>query len=182
MSTLLTLKDFETIYKETYDITLKYIVCKCSNIDDVNDLIQDTYTELYSMIKRKKYLELNNIQNYIIGIANKKIKQHYGILYRMKLSSLWIKENDEEKIIDIPSDIDIELETLNNLNANAVWEYIKKKDIRVVKVFYLYYCFELKISQIAIELKISESNVKNILYRTIKDIRKNVKIEGDMDG
>ena len=43
------------------------------------------------------------------------------------------------------------------------------------------YCLELKISQIAIELKISESNVKNILYRTIKDIKKNVKIEGDID-
>lgn len=26
----------------------------------------------------------------------------------------------------------------------------------------------------------SESNVKNILYRTIKDIKENVKIEGDI--
>lgn len=181
MSTQLTLKDFETIYEETYNKTLKYIVCKCSNIEDVNDLIQDTYTELYSMLKRKKQLELDNVANYIIGIANKKIKRYYGILYRLKLSSLWINENDEEKIMDIPSGIDIEAETLENLNAKEVWKYIKKKDIRVVKVFYLYYCLELKISQIAIELKISESNVKNILYRTIKDIRKNIKIEGDID-
>lgn len=181
MSTQITLKDFETIYEETYDRTLKYIVCKCSNIDDVNDLIQDTYTELYSMLKRKKKLELDNIANYVIGIANKKIKQYYGILYSLKISSLWIKENNKEKIMDIPSDIDIEAETLEILNANEVWQYIKKKDIRVIKVFYLYYCLELKISQIAIELKISESNVKNILYRTIKDIKKNIKIEGDID-
>lgn len=27
----------------------------------------------------------------------------------------------------------------------------------------------------------SESNVKNILYRTIKDIKENVKIEGDIN-
>lgn len=53
MSTQLTLKDFETIYEETYNRTLKYIVCKCSNIEDVNDLIQDTYTELYSMLKKR---------------------------------------------------------------------------------------------------------------------------------
>lgn len=119
--------------------------------------------------------------NYIIGIANKKIKQHYGILYSLKLSSLWKKENSEEKIMDTSSDIDIESEVLDNINANEVWQYIKKKDIRVIKIFYLYYCLELKISQIAIELKISESNVKNILYRTIKDIKKNVKIEGDID-
>ncbi len=181
MSTQLTLKDFETIYEETYNRVLKYIVCKCSNIEDVNDLIQDTYTELYSILKKKEHLELDNVVNYIIGIANKKIKRYYGILYSLKLSSFWITKNNEEKIIDIPSDIDIESETLDNLNANEVWEYIRKKDIRVVKVFYLYYCFELKISQIAIELKISESNVKNILYRTIKDIKKNIKIEGDID-
>lgn len=181
MSTQLTLKDFEIIYEETYNQTLKYIVCKCSNIEDVNDLIQDTYTELYSMLKRKKQFELDNVANYIIGIAHKKIKKHYGILYSLKLSSIFIKENDEEKNMDIQSDIDVESEVLDNLHANEVWEYIKKKDIRVVKVFYLYYCLELKISQIAIELKISESNVKNILYRTIKDIRKNIKIEGDID-
>lgn len=44
MSTQLNLKDFEKIYEETYDKTLKYIVCKCSNIEEVNDLIQDTST------------------------------------------------------------------------------------------------------------------------------------------
>lgn len=181
MSTQVTLKDFETIYEETYDRTLKYIVCKCSNIEDVNDLIQDTYTELYSMLKKKKKLQLDNIANYIIGIANKKVKRYYGILYSLKISSLWIKENNEEKIMDISSDIDIEYETLENINANEIWKYIKEKDIRVIKVFYLYYCLELKISQIAIELKISESNVKNLLYRTIKDIKKNLKIEGDID-
>lgn len=181
MSTQVTLKDFETIYEKTYDRTLKYIVCKCSNIEDVNDLIQDTYTELYSMLKRKKKLQLDNIANYIIGIANKKIKRYYGILHSLKLSSLWIKENNKEKIMDIPSNIDIEYETLEHINANQIWKYIKEKDIRVIRIFYLYYCLELKISQIAIELKISESNVKNILYRTIKDIKKNIKIEGDID-
>ncbi len=126
MSTQITLKDFETIYEETYDRTLKYIVCKCSNIEDVNDLIQDTYIELYSMLKRKEKLQLDNIANYIIGIANKKIKRYYGIFYSLKLSSLWIKENNEEKIMDIPSDIDIEYETLENINANEIWKYIKK--------------------------------------------------------
>lgn len=181
MSTQLTLKDFETIYEKTYNITLKFIVCKCSNIEDVNDLIQDTYTELYSMLKKKKQIELDNVTNYIIGIANKKIKKHYGILYNLKFSSIFTKEDNEEKIKDIPSDCNIEDEVLNNLNAKEVWEYIKKKNIRVIKVFYLYYCLELKISQIAIELKISESNVKNILYRTIKDIKNNIKIEGDID-
>lgn len=81
----------------------------------------------------------------------------------------------------MPDNFDLEAETIKKLNAEAVWQYIKSKNIKVIKVFYLYYCAELKISQIAEELNISESNVKNILYRNIKDIKENVKIEGDIN-
>ena len=129
MSTQISLKDFEEIYNQTYDKTLKYIICKCSNIEDVNDLLQDTYVELYKILKRKRYIE----------------------------------------------------DAITKFNAQEVWRYIKKKDIKVIKIFYLYYYSEFKISEIAKELNLSESNVKNVLYRTIKDIKKNVKIEGDLD-
>ena len=53
MSAQISLENFEEIYKATYNSTLKYIICKCSNIEDVNDLLQDTYVELYKILKRK---------------------------------------------------------------------------------------------------------------------------------
>lgn len=180
MSTQLSLENFEEIYNSTYNHTLKYIICKCSNIEDVNDLIQETYVELYKKLKRKKYIVLENYQNFIIGIAKKKIQRHYGIMYKLKVQSIW-NEQDEEYELNIPANIDIEADAIIKLNAEMVWKYIKKKDIKVIRIFYLYYCLELKISQIAQELAMSESNVKNILYRTIKDIKKNIKIEGDMN-
>ena len=37
------LKQFDKIYNLTYNHVLKYIICKCSNIEDVNDIIQETY-------------------------------------------------------------------------------------------------------------------------------------------
>ena len=73
MSAKLYLENFEEIYNDTYDRTLRYIITKCSNIDDVNDLLQDTYVEFYKLLQKKKYIELDNCQNYIIGIAKKKI-------------------------------------------------------------------------------------------------------------
>ena len=157
-----------------------YIVCKCSNIDDVNDLLQETYVELYKNIKRKQYLILENYQSYIIGIAKKRIQKYYGLLYKFRTLSV-SKDNNEEYEIELPDNIDIEAEIVTKMNAEKVWKYIKQKNINTVKVFYLYYYSELKISQIAKELNMSESNVKNILYRTIKDIKNNVKIEGDID-
>lgn len=158
-----------------------YIVCKCSNIDDVNDLLQETYVELYKNIKRKQYLILENYQSYIIGIAKKRIQKYYGLLYKFRTLSVSKDNNEEEYEIELPDNIDIEAEIVTKMNAEKVWKYIKQKNINTVKVFYLYYYSELKISQIAKELKMSESNVKNILYRTIKDIKNNVKIEGDID-
>ena len=43
MSTQIQEKDFENIYQNTYNKLLKYIVIKCNNIDDINDILQDTY-------------------------------------------------------------------------------------------------------------------------------------------
>ena len=181
MSTQLSLKKFEEIYDETYKTTLKYILCKCSNIDDVNDLLQDTYIELYHILKRKQILELENCNNYIIGIAKNMIRKYYGLFYSLKMNSLYRELDGEEVLIEIPADINLEAETIKRLKAEEVWKFIKKKKAVVIKVFYLYYCLELKISQIAIELGIGESKVKNILYRTIQEIKKNIEMEGDED-
>lgn len=54
MSTQISLEKFEEIYSRTYKNTLKYILLHCQNLDDVNDIIQDTYVELYKNVKRKK--------------------------------------------------------------------------------------------------------------------------------
>ncbi len=136
---------------------------------------------MYKILKKKKLLVLDNYQNYIIGIAKKKIQKYYGLLYKAKISSNVKDDNNQETKLEIPANLDIEAETIEKLDAEKVWKYIKQKDIIIFKVFYLYYFSELKISQIAEKLDMNESNVKNILYRTIKDIRKNVKLEGDID-
>lgn len=153
-------------------------MCKCSNIDDINDLIQETYVELYKVLKKKKLIVLDNYQNYIIGIAKKKIQKYYGLLYRFKKMPIW-KDDNEEYELEVPADLDMEADIVTKLNAEEVWKYIKQKNIIVVKIFYLYYYMDLKLYQIAEELNLTESNVKNILYRTIKHIKDNIKIEGD---
>lgn len=173
MSTQVSLENFEQIYESTYQRTLKYILCRCHKMEDVNDLIQDTYVEFYHILNKKKYLQLENTTNFVIGIAKKKLQRYYGFFYQIK--NLSVKEDEME----IPSDQNIEEDMIKKLNAEEVWKYIKKKNIRVIQIFYLYYCFELKIAEIAKELQISESNVKNLLYRTIKEIRENIQIEGD---
>ena len=181
MSTQITPDNFQEIYNASYSQVLRYIVCKCSNMDDVNDLIQDTYLEFYNILKRKGMIKLDNYTNYIIGIANKKLKKHYGLLYRLKINSLYENSNDEEYEIEIPSNFDIEQNTLDKIEIDELWKLLKLKDIKIFKVFYLFYNEEYKIVDIAKELNLSQSNVKNIIYRTLQELRNKVKIEGDAD-
>ena len=159
-------KDFEEIYQKTYNKALRFIVVKCNNIDDINDIIQDTYIEFLKILKKKKKLELDNITNYILGIANNVIKRHY---YKKKHIIDTFFDEDEANIKD---NIDLEQDFITKENVTEVWKYIKSKDILTIKIFYLYFVLELKISEISNELEINESTVKNRLYRTLKEIKK----------
>ena len=45
-----TLDEFSKIYDETYNDVLRYVVCKCSNISDVEDIIQNIYLDVYKKL------------------------------------------------------------------------------------------------------------------------------------
>ena len=94
MSTQITKEQFELIYNETYNKTLKYIICKCNKLEDVNDIIQDTYVELYKNLKRKNKLEIEKIDDYIIGITKNILKKYYK---NKKINSKKIEETPAKK-------------------------------------------------------------------------------------
>lgn len=60
-----------------------------------------------------------------------------------------------------------------------VWNYIESKGGVTPKIFSLYYLFDMKISEISKELDLKESNVKNHIYRTLKEIKEKFKRKGE---
>ncbi|MBE5820875.1 MAG: sigma-70 family RNA polymerase sigma factor [Clostridiales bacterium] len=166
----LNLKQFNSIYEKTYNQVLKYIVCKCSNMEDVNDIIQETYIEVYNAIVKKKKIE--DFEKYIIGIAKNKVNKYYTLLYRLQNISIFPTKNDEIELLDnIKSDIDVEQIIIKADDIEKIWDYLKTKKIIIQKVFYLYYELDLTIKEIANELNIGESYTKNCLYRTLKELQ-----------
>ena len=59
------INDFEHIYNEQYNNTLKYIIIKTNSLSCVNDIIQDTYLELYKKLK-KGTISVTDINSYIL--------------------------------------------------------------------------------------------------------------------
>ncbi len=166
------LKQFNEIYDKTYSTVLKYVVIKCSNINDANDIIQEIYLELWRIINKKE-LDVTNIKSYLIGIANNKIKKHYTLIQKFRTISIFSKnENDIDLIDNVGDDFNLDRFIVEKEEYEKAWDYIKtKKNQDIPKIFYLYYNLELSIREISKELKVSESYIKNIIYRTLKELR-----------
>lgn len=162
--------NFEEIYNKTYTRMLKFAVVKCNNIDDVNDIIQDTYIELLKIMKKKKVIPTENLENYVLGIANNVIKRHYSKKRKDKVIIYYPnKENDED--IEIKDEFDIEQDFIKKENVEIVWEYLKNKDLKTMKIFYLYFVFGMQLKEISKTLEMTESNIKNKIYRTLKELK-----------
>ena len=162
------LRKFNKIYDETYSDVLRYVIIKCHNINDANDILQDTYLEFWKILN-KKDIEESNIRSYLIGVAINKIKRYYSLLGRIKTISFFDKDKNMD--LDLKSNIDIENLVINNSDWNLIWDYIKnKKNQDIPKIFYLYYKLEMSIKEISEELEVTESYVKNLIYRTLKEL------------
>lgn len=161
MTDNLALTKFEKLYADSYESVSNYVICNCSNIEDVKDIIQNIYIDVF------KHIERIEETSYVIGIARNKIKDYYRFNYK-KIFNFFEKNNN--LIEELPSDINIEENFLNNTNIDEIWDYLKSKSVIISKIFYLHYYLDLTIKEISLELKISESSVKNYLYRTLKEL------------
>lgn len=173
-----TLKTFDELYYDTYDYVLKYVVCNCSKLNDVEDIVQNVYMEAYKQIL--KGVKISNFKAYVLGIAKNKVKDYYRFCYKEKILSFFSDFEDNKTSLEISSDINIQNDLIISEKINFVFEYLKTKKIIVFKIFYLYYYFGLTIKEISKELGTTESNVKHNLYRTLGEL-KNLLESGELE-
>lgn len=134
---------FEEIYNHTYNRTLKFIVIKCNNIEDINDIIQDTYLELLNKMKRNKLEKVENIDNYILGIATNVIKRHYTKKKKENIISYDDEDNITELLIQDNFDLEESIITkYNNVTTRKSFPKSKKIYIRIFNLGYTMYEME----------------------------------------
>ena len=160
-------KKFEKIYKETYTNSLRYIICNCRNIEDAEDILQETYLELYKVLSDKK--KIINYHSYIFFIAKNKIIRKNNSNQKLK-SIPMPQEYDNEEMMDIDSGINLEEDFITKDNVNKILNYINSKNHDTAKIFYLHFILDMSFKEISKELSIKESTVKSNLYRMLKNI------------
>lgn len=159
---------FETIYRATFNILSKYVYFKVANISDVEDIIQNIYINFYTYIV-KKNKEVDNVQSYLIQIANNELTKYYK-----SKKELPITFSDETNYIieNIQSDINIEHDLLNTFEPIKVFELVKELELIDQKIIGAHFRYEMTFNEIALSLHISENTVKTRYYRALKELKK----------
>lgn len=121
-------------------------------------ILQNIYLEVYKNIGKVKD------KNYVFGIAKNVMKKYYRFKF--------MKKSDEVLYDNISDNINLEKSVMEKFDTELVWNYLKKKSGNVSKIMYLYYYEDFTIKQIADTLNLTESNVKNYIYRTLKELRR----------
>lgn len=152
------LDKFDVVYNESYKDISRYVVLNANNIGDVKDILQNIYLEVY------KNIDKVSDKNYVFGIAKNVLKKYYRFKFLRK---------DDTVITDnIKSNINLEKTVMDKFDTELVWKYLKKKNNNIAKIIYLYYYEDFTIKEIANSLNLTESNVKNYIYRTLKELRR----------
>jgi len=175
MSNPNTASRFDEIYNCTNKAVLAFITAKCGRITDVGDIFQETYMELYRVLDKRGADYVTNEKALVMRLARQKISRHYSLMERLKMFVSISPANDGDDGVDLldfaAEDFLTEDAAVNNVLYEDVRRIIKSKPDDVQKVFYLMYEVGLTIPEIAKALSIKESNVKNKLYRTLKELR-----------
>jgi RNA polymerase sigma factor (sigma-70 family) len=165
---------FEKLYDDTHKDVVKYVAVRCHPLD-IEDVVQEVYAEVYRTIQTKGIDYIQNNKSFIIHIAKTKV----SYFYRMrKKNPIFLSVEDEfqdiEDVTAVDWQQDIEDSLLTLQSVNLIWNEIKSMPEDTQRIIYLFYYCDLTISQIACEFNISESNVKNKLYRAMKKISANL--------
>ncbi len=171
------INEFNRIYNETYAILRKYVAARCSDINYVPDILQQSYLDYYKLIFKKGIGHVNNPLSVLFKIAKRKIFRYYSLKDRLKIfipNTQKDRESHEYLLTDNEGIYEhlVDDKILQSIEIERLWSIINNYPADTRKIFYLYFYEEMTLSKIAENMRLSLSNVKHRLYRTLDEIRK----------
>lgn len=161
---------FTELYDTTYREMLRYVVTRCRNVGDIPDLLQNIYLNFYRRLLRFGPDHFTEPRGYLFRIARDELFRHYRRAGRESASAA-APPGEEEGAGETDASFLTEETAEDHLLCDEIWEDLKSRDLLTFRIFYLYFVSGSKLEEIAAELKVGPSTVKNRLYRTLHEIR-----------
>ncbi len=161
--------DIENVINVYNNYIYKILRNSISNETDLEEILSDVFVIFW--LKHKELDKNTNVKSYLIGITKNLIKKKYQDYAK-------VFENIDDYENEIACNTDIQELVENNEKSKIVSEaLLKMKDIDR-DIFYLFYYHQMKVKEIAKTLNISDTNVKVILHRVRKKLKKILKERG----
>ena len=171
---------FNKVYSETFRSVSRFVVSKCQSVQESEDIIQNIYARFFQRIAKKGYDDIDNAEAFVINIAKFECKTFYGNVKKHSVKTNFSDMSDEQ-MYEIESEMAKEQRSLedimcNEMLARQIFDDIAKDDPVIGKIFYLHFVCDMKLDDVARELGLGLSSVKNKLYRTIERQKKKFNI------
>ncbi len=158
-------KAFELIYGDHVDFLYSYGTKMTSDIEMVEDAIQDLF--LYLLSKRDNLSDPDFVRYYLLK-AFKRI-----LLERIRNEKLWMKDKDDDFF---SFEYSIESESFSHDDEKErklvlIEEMLEKLDPRKKEIIFLKFHSGLSYDEIGDIVGIQSSSVKKLVYRTISSFR-----------
>jgi len=159
---------FAEVYDRTFGPVTGYIAARCENLGEVEDIVQSVYLAFYRHISTDNR-DIDNPEAYLKTIGRHQLAVRYQ--KKQKQPPPVYAFDDLPDMEDPDSGTDF-CEMLENRElSRQIWEDIARFPRETARCFALYYLREMSLKQVAQELDMTESNVKNHIYRGLKKLR-----------
>lgn len=164
-------KSFEVLIDKYIEKIIYFIYGFVKNYDIAEDLAQDVF--MYLLVNREKYNFNYSFKTYIFLIAKSRAFDYLkSSRFRHEILVEFYKDEDEANQIE-----DVVFENIRNKNLQKAISNLNNNQRQAV---YLAKIEDMKIKEISQILNISENNVKILIHRGIKNLRKIIGEESDL--
>lgn len=165
-------EQFEIVYEQTNRKVKMYLISKCKNFSDINDVMQEVYMEYYRVLQRKGMHYIKNDESFLINLCKKKLASYYSFWDRIP-HKVYIDDEDisDAELLMIENElVSFEEIIIREETIEQIKKMLQSKDDIIKKIFYMYYSMDMHLSEIGKQLNMNVQTVKSKLYRTRKEI------------
>jgi RNA polymerase sigma-70 factor, ECF subfamily len=175
-------KDKEAFIK-AYDLYLdsiyRFIFFKVGSKEEAEDLTSSVFLKTWDYIQTNKIKEFKTLKALLYKVARNVVIDHYR--KQSQRQEISLDQGDEPiDIADAKIDLDREMEIADGFSSLEQKLFELKDEYREVLV--LKYVDELSISEIAKILNKNQGNVRVLIYRAIKALKKIALVEKKNEG
>lgn len=163
--------DFNNIYHATFPQVSKFVHFKVGNLEDAQEIVQNVYLDFYRYIfSSDKAIE--NISAYLISMAKNELAHYYKTKSEIPVV---FNEANNQMLEQIPDDQDVEIEVINHLSSEEIWNIIDTMPQLDKQILIAHYRFDLSFSEIARSMNIPGSTIRSRHQTALQTIKSRIK-------